>query len=56
MNWMDFPNDGLSVHGLAWFEEDRALCRLQLRRLRIRPFRYGRHSARTDGAMAGMIA
>jgi hypothetical protein len=31
MNWMDFPNDGLSVHGLAWFEEDRALSRLPKR-------------------------
>jgi hypothetical protein len=32
MNWMDFPNDGFCVHGLAWFEEDRpALRRLPAR-------------------------
>ena len=31
MDWIDFPNDGFNVHGLAWFEEDRALCRLPRR-------------------------
>lgn len=31
MEWIDFPNDGFNVHGLAWYEEDRALCRLPKR-------------------------
>ncbi len=27
MDWIDFPNDGFNVHGLAWFEEDRPALR-----------------------------
>ncbi len=34
MNWMDFPNDGFCVHGLAWFEEDRPALRRLPERLK----------------------
>jgi len=34
MDWIDFPNDGFNVHGLAWFEEDRPVLRRLPERLK----------------------
>jgi len=34
MDWIDFPNDGFNVHGLAWFEEERPTLRRLPERLK----------------------